>query len=204
MTAKIRINPAMMPAAPYGYNRRKRQGVAVPEGIPIETLQPAIPKEHKEKKEKKALRTYQPTVWTPERDRLLEEMYLQRRFDDEIAEKLGLTDKQVKARIYGRKRNGTLPWQEPRKRIFWNEEREKKLMELYFEGRSYQEIAEILGTTASGASARVTNLRQRGIIKTERRKACPAGSSLLPGADRRHGGSGLHVGQPGGTGNCDR
>lgn len=179
-----------LPAAPYGYVKRTRQRVAIPPGTPVKVMPTVMPKDQTEKRKKqKQLRTYQPTVWTPERDKLLEEMYLQRRFDDEIAEKLGLTDSQVKARIYGRKRNGTLPTLEPRKRIFWDEEREKKLQEMYYENRSYQEIAEILGTTACAASARVTNLRQRGIIQTERRKACPAGSSLLPGADPCGGGA---------------
>lgn len=108
------------------------------------------------------------SVWTPERDRVLEEMYFKGCRNAEIGDQLGLTAYQVMSRIYIRRRNGTLPKLPPRIPGMWTEEDSRKFCRMYREGASYSEIAETLGRSLKACEQRASDLRTAGKLPKRR------------------------------------
>ena len=82
--------------------------------------------------------------------------------NDEIADELGLTKRQVTTRIYTRRRNGTLPKAPKRMPWTWTEEELSTFREMYMAGESYKHIAAAIGKTVHACSTKAADLRKIG------------------------------------------
>jgi len=107
-------------------------------------------------------------LWTPERDKVLEELYLQGKLNAEIADQLGMTPKQVMSRIYSRKRQGSLPDVPLRTPWTWTEEQRRTFDRMYRAGEPYSAIAAAIGKTAKACETRASDLRKEGRLPKRR------------------------------------
>lgn len=163
--AALKIDPKKLPAPKLPATKAAWKRNQFPAGLPIIEIPKVVPVPvpkpkatwNKGKKQPRA-----PKTWTPERDRILEEMYKEGASNQEIAEKIGLPQGKVEKRIYARRSKGTLPKLPQRFTRNWTGEEEALLIDLYLSGRSFAEIAEELHKTKAAVEHRAYRFRLQG------------------------------------------
>ena len=172
MIATPKIDLARLPVPPLEPTRARKPKAPSTEGAVIIELPQGYSDGHEEKEHEpwnKGKRQPRPNaLWTPERDKVLEELYLQGKLNAEIADQLGMTPKQVMSRIYSRKRQGSLPDVPLRTPWTWTEEQRRTFDRMYRAGEPYSAIAAAIGKTAKACETRASDLRKEGRLPKRR------------------------------------
>lgn len=162
MKATLKCNPEALPdrGLPTKDINVKQELPDLPI-IVIPRVKPSKPKNPKT--HKKAFFPERKDLWTPENDAELMKRYWDGESYEDIAEKLGRSAKAVKIRANAiRNEQGKRP-RRIGKSMFWQENEDKILIEMFEAGNGYKVIAEKLGRTYLAIATRIKVLRDRGI-----------------------------------------
>lgn len=167
--AAIKIDPARLPAPllPATHSCRidiRPQGFRVSETT-IETFEEVHhnkdTRSHVSNKGPKG-----PRIWTPERVKILSELYLAGKTSSQIADEMGMEPKQIKSQIDRLHKYGLLIKRRSDKG--WKDEELQKLIKRYADGVQLKQISAEMGRTVSAIGRKVTELRNTGRLEVRR------------------------------------
>lgn len=133
--------------------------------LPVNTLPGFKPKERKRivKQPTKNTLPQRKDLWTPEMEKKAMQLYWAGESYENIGKVVGRSTKASKIRVNAIRRE---KGQRPRrvgKSMFWQENEDKILIEMFEAGNGYKAIAEKLGRTYMAISTRIKVLRDMGI-----------------------------------------
>lgn len=112
-----------------------------------------------------------PWLWTPERDKVLIQMYKQMKSDEEIADEFGFVPEQIRSRVSQLRRPGgplhDLPTRGGKGK-YWTEEQIATLIEMCEADIASSVISEKLGRSRGAIDTKIFELRRDGKISCRR------------------------------------
>lgn len=160
MKAKLKCNPERLPdrGLPTKDINVKQE---LPD-LPITVIPRVKPSKPKKPKKQKIFFPERKDLWTPENDKELMRRYWDGESYEDIGKAIGRTARAVKIRANAiRSEQGKRP-RRVGKSMFWQENEDKILIEMFEDGRSYKAIAEKLGRTYMAIATRIKVLRDMG------------------------------------------
>lgn len=121
-----------------------------------------------EKKRRGGKLTGRPSVWTPDRDAQLKEMYLAGKTYGEIEKVVKVSKRAVMDRVHVLKSRGELEKIERKAANAWSDEEVSKLIELSSRGLYPREIAPQIGRTVGACSSKLSDLVKQGKVGKRR------------------------------------
>jgi len=160
MKAKLKCNPEALPdrGLPTKDIHVKQD---LPD-LPITVIPRAKPSKQKNPKKQKIFFPERKDLWTQENDKELMRRYWAGESYENIGKAIGRTARAVKIRANAiRSEQGKRP-RRVGKSMFWQENEDKILIEMFEAGSSYKAIAEKLGRTYMAIATRIKVLRDMG------------------------------------------
>ena len=168
MTAAIKINPNKLPVPllPATHSCRvdfRPQGFR-PSSTTISTF--AEIHYNKDGRVRARMGPKGPRIWTPNRVQILSELYLAGKTSPQIADEMGMDQKQIKSQIDRLHKDGLLIKRRSDKG--WKDEELQKLVKRYTDGVPLKSISAEMGRTVSAVERKLTELRNTGRLEVRR------------------------------------